>query len=102
MYLTLEKVKQHLNIEASYIDDDNYIYSLIEVAESVVENHINYNLSDLTIANGDVLPTPLQHAMLLFISHLYSNREAVSINGKANEMPLSYSYLLDMYKNYNF
>lgn len=101
MYLTIEQAKKHLNLEAEFIEDDSYITSLIQVAEAAVELHINQKLVDIAAINGEVLPLPLLHAMLLMVGNLYANRESVSMNGKASEIPFNYRYLLDFYKNYS-
>jgi len=107
MYLTLNQAKKHLNIDDSYIDDDDYINDLISVAESSVELHIDQSLSGLTTstlnASGETvteLPAPILHAMLLMIGGLYSIRENVSFTGKAIAIPYNYQYLLDFYQNY--
>lgn len=101
MYLTLEQAKKHLNLETEFTDDDNYITSLIQVAEAAVELHINQKLKDIVADNGGDLPLPLLHAILLMIGNFYANREAVSMNGKASEIPLSYRYLVDFYRKYS-
>ena len=44
MYLQLNQIKKHLNIDADFHDDDNYIQQLINVAEIAVERHIDYDL----------------------------------------------------------
>lgn len=98
MFITLDRIKKHLNIDSYYTDDDIYLTELEGVAETVVERHIDYKLSEL-LTNGE-LPTPLVHAMLLFIGNMYNSRESVSFS-PASEVPLSYSYLLDLYKNYS-
>ena len=36
MYITVDEAKKHLNIDASFKDDDNYISDLIVVAEDAV------------------------------------------------------------------
>ena len=41
MYIQLDLAKKHLNIEEDFTEDDEYILSLIEVAESAVRVHIN-------------------------------------------------------------
>jgi len=38
--------------------------------------------------------------MLLFIGNMYLSRESVTF-GNAVEIPLSYNYLLDLYKDYS-
>jgi len=100
MYITIQQAKKHLNLEAEFEDDDVYLSSLIEVAEAVVENHIHQKLTDVAIANGDVLPKPLAHAMLLMLGNFYSNREIVSFASKTSAIPYNYQYLLDPYINY--
>lgn len=98
-YLTVEKVKQHLNIDSYYTDDDTYLASLIDVVQNVVEKHIDNSLVTLQSEGGE-LPPPLLHAMLLLIGSFYNNRESVS-NLTMKEVPLGYNYLLDLFKNYN-
>lgn len=100
MFITLERIKQHLNIDNYYTDDDEYLLYLEGVAESVVEKHIDNNLSSLLDGNGD-LPSPLLHAMLLFIGDMYQSRESVAFNSSPVEIPQSFSYLLSLYKNYS-
>ena len=100
MYITINEIKKHLNIDSGFIDDDNYLLTLESVAEATVQKHINQKLSDVVAENGDDLPSPLKLAMLLLIGNLYQNRESFSYSS-VSEIPLSYSYLLDLYKNYN-
>lgn len=99
MFLQLDLIKNHLNIDDSFKGDDNYLIYLATVAELTVEKHIDNNLSSLANRRGD-LPSPLLHAMLLFIGDMYNNRESISYSAP-HEVPFSYGYLLDLYKNYN-
>lgn len=105
MYITLEEIKKHLNIDDYFTDDDAYLNSLIQVAAEVVERHIDDKLIDLCELdeNGEVdlksLPSPLIHAMKLFIGNMYANRESIAF-AQSYELPLSYNYLLSLYKNY--
>lgn len=99
MFITLDRIKKHLNIDDFYKEDDSYIDSLYEVAEKVVEKHTDSNLSDVANSNGGVLPSPLLHAMLLFIGDMYRNRESISFTS-VNSIPFSYDYILSLYKNY--
>lgn len=98
MFVSLEKCKKHLNIDSDFVEDDNYIMSLSEVAEEIVQRHIGYRLADILV-DGQ-LPMPLQHAMLLLIGHFYANRESVTF-GSANVLPHAYDYILQLYENYN-
>lgn len=99
MYLDLNRIKKHLNINEDYTADDMYLTDLSEVAERVVETHIDNKLDNIATRNGGILPAPILHAMLLFIGNMYANRESVAFVS-ANEIPLSYAYILDLYKCY--
>lgn len=100
LYLQLYQIKKHLNIDEEFHQDDEYLVDLSVVAQTVIQKHIDNNLEDLCVENGGELPSPLLHAMLLFIGNMYANRESVAF-ASSSEIPLSYNYLLDLYKNYN-
>lgn len=97
-YITVEQAKKHLNIDADFHDDDNYIQQLINVAEIAVERHIDYDLKAYVNQDGELSPA-LIHSMLLFLGNLYANRESVTLNS-FSELPLAYNYLLDLFKDY--
>ena len=97
-FLPLELIKKHLNIDPYFKDDDRYLMQLGEVAINVIEKHIDRDLSCYLNAAGE-LPAPLIQAALLMVGNLYQSRESVSF-ASAVEIPLSYTYLLDLYKNY--
>lgn len=98
MFLDLYVIKKHLNIDEDFTDDDNYIIGLSEVAEQIVQKHIDCKFDDIVEEDGS-LPMPLLQAMLLMIGNLYQNRESVSY-ANAIEIPFAYDYLLSLYKNY--
>lgn len=100
MYLTLQKVKKHLNINEEFIEDDKYLLDITDAAERIVERHLDNKLEVLAGQNGGELPSPILSAMLLMIGNLYENREAVSYS-TAVEVPISYDYILSLYKNYS-
>lgn len=99
MFIQLDRIKQHLNIDEYFTAEDEYLTYLEDVAETVVERHIDHNLSDLQDEEGN-LPAPLLHAMLLFIGDMYQSRESVAFS-TATELPLSFNYILSLYKNYS-
>lgn len=99
MYIQLDLAKKHLNIEDDFIEDDEYILNLIDVAESAVRVHINEDFASIAEKNGGCLPSPILQAALLMIGNLYQNREAVGT--KTQELPFNYRYLIDLYRNYN-
>ena len=98
MYVTVAELKKHLNIDASFTDDDNYIAHLILACENVVQKHIDRELSEL-VDNG-VLPASLTHAIMLLAGNYYANRESVAF-ANAQQLPHAYEYLIALYKNYN-
>lgn len=98
MYIQLYQVKKHLNIDEDFHDDDEYLMSLVEVAEKVVERNIDTNLKKLEDGDG-FIPSPLIQAMLLLIGNFYANRESVAF-ASSSEVPQSYNYLIDLYRNY--
>jgi uncharacterized phage protein (predicted DNA packaging) len=98
MYVSLTDIKKHLNIDESYTGDDSYLTDLILVAESVIAKHIDSNLDSLEDGEGN-LPSPLIHAIKLFVGNMYANRESVAFAQSYN-IPNSYDYLLSLYKNY--
>lgn len=99
MFLEIDRIKKHLNIDDYYKDDDNYLVYLYEVAEKVVEKHTDTSLKQIAEENGGELPPPILHAMLLFIGDMYKSRESISF-GSVTSIPFSYDYILSLYKNY--
>lgn len=98
MYIQLYQIKKHLNINEDFHEDDEYLMSLEEVAEKVVERNIDTKLKRLEDGEG-AIPSPLMQAMLLLIANYYANRESVAFAQTSN-VPLSYQYLIDLYRNY--
>ena len=98
-YLNINTLKKHLNIDKCFHDDDEYISSLGDVAEQMVNEHINDALEQIVEDNDGKLPMPLKHAMMLLVGNLYQNREGIAF-GTATQIPHSYEYLLFPYKNY--
>ncbi len=100
MYIDNVILKKHLNVDESFLDDDEYIKALCLAAETAVENHIARPLSEIVDERGK-LPAAVKHAILLLVGHLYANRESVSF-ASASVIPLAYEYLLQPYKSYAF
>ena len=58
MYVPLDLAKKHLNIEEDFKEDDEYILSLIEVAEAAVRVHVNESFADIAKRYGGCIPNP--------------------------------------------
>ena len=98
MLLELDRIKKHLNIDADFTDDDEYIEFLESVSEDLVQKHIDKKFDDI-IAEEGALPNALLHAILLFIGNMYDNRESVAY-ANPSEVPQSLTYILNMYRDY--
>ena len=99
MYLDLSQVKKHILVDETFTDDDNYIQSLMDVAEASVSKHIDCPLACIEQEDG-TLPPPVVHAMMLIVGNLYANREPVVMGTIVTELPLSYNYLVNLYRKY--
>ena len=92
MYVELEDIKRHLNVD--FNEDDNLITSMIEAAEASVENSIGAPLADITI-DGE-LPVALKHVIRIMTANFYEYKEGMTY-GKIQTVPLTYSHLLAPY-----
>lgn len=99
-YLDLDDLKKHLNIDEIFVDDDEYIKSLGDVAEEIISKHLDIDLSVLAARYQGDIPAPVKHACKLLVGNLYANRESV-VYTAVNDLPLSYEYLLEPYHNYS-
>ena len=99
MYLQLNQIKKHLNIDEDFKSDDEYLLQLAQAAQNVVEVHIDRPLDSLLNEEGN-LPSSLIQAMLLLVGTWYANRESVSFASNT-VLPHSYDYIIALYKNYN-
>lgn len=97
MYITLQEAKKHLQIDADFTDDDNYIITLIQVAEDSVSQHLDIALREL-LSDGQ-LPSAVRHSILLMVGNLYANREPVAYTSVV-KVPYTLDYLLGLYKRY--
>lgn len=100
MKIALDTIKKHLNIDTEFTDDDTYITMLYNVAEKAVEKELHTTLDEIEEENGNALPDPILHAMLLYIGNLYANRESVAYNA-VHEVPYTFKYLIYLYRDYS-
>lgn len=94
MEITLDEIKQHLNLEKDWHGEDTYLQSLIDAAKVVVQKHICDSIDSKTSEEQ----LPLAHAIKLLVGTMYMNRESLSNLQKGNH---SYEYILSLYKNYS-
>lgn len=98
LYVTVEEVKKHLNIEEFFTEDDKYILSLIEVAHEAVKLHLNG--ASIVDENNEIYPN-IKQAILLLIGTLYNNRESITF-ASSRVVSHAYDYLLQLSKSYEF
>ena len=97
MEIEINKLKRQLNIEIDYTNDDAILQQYIDVACIAVENYCGE--ASLSGYTTETIPLPIVQAGILFASHMYMNRNMVSF-GSGVEIPYSFRFLLDPYKNY--
>lgn len=74
MYITVEDLKKHLNVDHS--EDDAYIEELSEVAEDAVAEYLNRPIADF-VTDGK-LKASVRHAIRLLVGTWYASRESVA------------------------
>lgn len=101
MQVTLDEAKKHLNVEQEYTEDDNYIETLIDVAEAKVAKELCVKVEELaTIEEGSkLIPHPIKQAILLNIGMYYANREEVTYT-QSKPLEQGSKYLLALYRDY--
>lgn len=98
IYIDLDTIKKHLNLDQDFTDDDDYLYQLSEAALTAVENHIDTPLTYYVDDDGR-LDSALVQAALLLIANFYENRESVAF-AQAYRVPHGFEYLLNQYIRY--
>lgn len=93
IYIDLDTIKRHLNIDSDYTDEDEYLMMLADVVVRAVENHIDHPLSCFVDESGNLDPA-LQQACLLLLANFYMNRESESIGHMVQTIGHGYDYLL--------
>ena len=101
MHVTLDEAKKHLNVEQEYTEDDNYIETLIDVAEAKVAKELCVKVEELaTIEEGSkLIPHPIKQAILLNIGMYYANREEVTYK-QSKPLEQGSKYLFALYRDY--
>lgn len=99
VYISLEEAKSHLNVDAEYTGDDQYIGDLILDVEEIVESEICVPISEIVTESG-AFPRPLRRAMLLLVGSYYRSREDEIPNGESARMRMASDRLMSLLRNY--
>lgn len=98
MYITLEEIKNHLNINSDFHDDDVLLLDMVSAAENLVQKSINRNLSTLENTEGDI-PSPLKLCIKQLVATYYADRESVNPT-VMTAVPHSFEFIIDRYMDY--
>ena len=94
-WLTLERIKQQLRIEADMHDEDSLLEMYGESAEDVLLNYLNRSYEEVSEVYGGV-PVPLQHASLMLVDTSYQYRSPVSAQSMSL-VPYTFDILVKPY-----
>ena len=94
-YVTLEELKQHLNVD--FDNDDSYISGLIEPVQLIIESYLNAPL-DTFVRDGKI-DARIWHAVRILAANYYANREDITF-ATPNVIPGHITLLLQPLKRY--
>lgn len=94
-WLTLQRIKQQLRIEAEFTEEDDLLTMYGESAEEVLLNYLNRSYEDLMGVYGHV-PAPLIHASLMLVDTSYQYRSPVSTQSMSL-VPYTFDLLVKPY-----
>lgn len=93
--IELDEIKAHLRIEHDL--DDDLLTAYADAALEVASNHIGKAWGAETTADTVQFTKGIKVGCLMFIGHLYANREAVS-DVQLYEVPMTISALWNAYR----
>ena len=94
-WLTLERVKKHLRLDASNTQEDDLLQLYAPAAEDTILNLCNRSYDCLLECYGEV-PKPIQNASLLLVENQYTQRSVVSPTN-LSAVPYSFDLLVKPY-----
>lgn len=94
-YVTLDELKQHLNVDFDH--DDIYISGLIEPIQLAIESYLN-NPIETYVKDGKI-GRRIWHAIRILVANYYANREDITF-AAANVIPGHIALLLQPLKKY--
>ena len=94
-WLTLERVKKHLRLDASNTQEDDLLTLYANSAEDAILNLCNRSYDCLLECYGEV-PKPIQNASLLLVENQYTQRSVVSPTN-LSAVPYSFDLLVKPY-----
>lgn len=92
--MSLDELKEHLNIDKCYFDDDAYLVTLMQTAELAVEKHARIRIKDGCFDR----PLAVQ-AVKLLAATWYKNRENSVTGTIVAELPYTFEYLIKLIRS---
>lgn len=93
-WLTLERIKQQLRIEADFTEEDELLELYGESAEEAILKVLDRTYDDLVEKYGKI-PAPVVHTSLLVVASAYKDREKDLVQA-VNDNP-TFSFLMKPY-----
>ena len=94
-WLTLQRIKQQLRIEADFTAEDELLTMYGDSAEAVLLNYLNRSYEDVIEVYGH-MPAPLVHASLMLVDTSYQYRSPVSTQSMS-VVPYTFDVLVKPY-----
>lgn len=99
-YVTLEELKRHLNIDASFTADDALLLAQASAAEGAIAADLDLSGLDALAEQYGELPQPVHLAILMLTAHFYASREPVAYGATVAAVPLTLEYLVAPYRRF--
>ncbi len=104
MIVTLEQIKEQLNISSDLgTDDDALLGRKISAAQNHVECLLGYRIEErYGGADQEAIPPALVEAVSQTAAHWFENREATLVGVSAQELPFGVWSIVNEYREYSF
>lgn len=103
MNISVEELKQQLNIEEEDNSDDALLSRKIAAAQDHVERLLGFKVAERFGGAGqEAVPPALMEAVSQLAAHWYENREASVIGMSAGALPFGVQDIIREYRDYSF
>ncbi|MEW9522374.1 phage head-tail connector protein [Agrobacterium radiobacter] len=103
MIISVDQIKEQLNIDAADNSDDALLSRKIGAAQDHVERLLGFKISErYGGADQEAIPAALIEAVSQLAAHWYENREASVIGMSATALPFGVQDIIREYREYSF
>ncbi len=96
--ITLNEVKDQLNLTADFNLDDGLLKGYIVAALEVAQKHIGKTFGEEETEKTVLFTPAIKVGCLMYIAYLYTNREAVTDLANLKPAPMTISALWEVYR----